>query len=735
MARVIRMAIAFVFCLTAWSAILWLCDNNTLCEPLSSDALYPGICLDPGHGGPDACKWSPPCSNGDGHGSYGPGPDSLTEAWVNHEIVPMAGYFLEGETYVRYTKTEITQYRSLKDRYDIANNDPDVDVFISVHHEGDIRVSDTRVFYMDAPGIPNPETGEWRYKLALGLANEINRRFQYGMQVKPDTDAGAETLAVLRNTWMPAALTEASCIKHESEEYLMANDYWHRQDEALGISDGFFAYADTFTCPQNFNCCCDDDPEEDYVYFWWNPVEGADGYVLYQDLYDCPPTPESGWINVYDVTLWSWPKFMVGYWDCFAVQAYVTGYGGTRFVGGLSNHKYGHECCATGIDRWISNFTATGGNHQITLDWRAVSFEDWAGFEIWRSTNGGQYYGDSCIGYVPFDYLQEDYSIVDTTTQYRMTYYYKIRDTEGYDWWGPASAKPDGVPVPPLPSPAPDLAISHLGDRHMHLCLEQGSQYADYYLVQWRPEGGAWADTTHQGEKCTEWLDLANGTTYCFKACAVNGEGQTDFSTQVCGMPMLPPSNLHSEPDHQSIHLWWDGNALASGYLVYYSAHQFDPWDPWGRDSLNVGDTTATTLTGLENGVMYYACVVGLDQFSNETEPTNLVSARPECWAAVAGGSDPAGGFALGKSYPNPFDVSAVIPYRLAKPCTQVRLVIYDAVGREVRRLLDESRAAGCYQAVWDGRDRQGRSVPPGVYFYRIDAGGFSQTNKLLLVK
>jgi hypothetical protein len=325
---------------------------------------------------------------------------------------------------------------------------------------------------------------------------------------------------------------------------------------------------------------------------------------------------------------------------------------------------------------------------------------------------------------------------VDETTEYWMTYYYKIRDTEGYDWWGPTSAKPThGVEMPPVPSPEPELAVRHLGDEQMDLCLGQGSQYADYYLVRWQPEGGAWTDTTNQGEECTEWLELTNGTVYCFKARGVNQAGQTEFSAQVCGVPMVPPSNLDSEPDYQSIHLWWDGDPLTSGYRVYYSASQFDPWEPWGRDSVDVGDTTATTLAGLENGVMYYACVVGLDQFGNETKPTNLVSGRPECWAAIEGEMDPEGGFALGKSYPNPFDVSTVIPYRLAKPCGRIRLAIYDAVGREVRRLMDGGQDAGRHHAVWDGRDGEGKRVPPGVYFYRIEARDFTRTNKLLLVK
>jgi hypothetical protein len=113
MARFYRMGVAVAFGLVVWSAGFWWCGDWTLGEPLNFDALYPGACLDAGHGGPDACKWSPPCTNGDDAGTYGPGPDSLTEAWVNHEIVPLAESMLESDTYVRCTKSAITQYLSL----------------------------------------------------------------------------------------------------------------------------------------------------------------------------------------------------------------------------------------------------------------------------------------------------------------------------------------------------------------------------------------------------------------------------------------------------------------------------------------------------------------------------------------------------------------------------------------------------------------------------------------------
>ena len=549
------------------------------------------------------------------------------------------------------------------------------------------------------------------------------------MQVKDDTQSGPGFIHVLHYTWMPAALTEASCIGHAWEESLMAYDYWHRYDEALGIHDGYFAYADTFTCPQDFDCYMYFVDEIEYVGFYWDAVEGADGYVIYQDANDCPPIPPCGYYDVDNFTSWSWPRSLVWEWDCFAVQAYVNDPYGPRFVGGLSECKYGYECGGTGINRWISNFYATGGDHEDSLFWYATGFEEWVEFEIWRSTNGGQSYDDS-VGSVDYDSYIGDYSFVDTTTGYWMTYYYKIRDTEGYEgnaWWGPASAKPaSGVVMPPVPSPVPILEVSHLDDQLVHLCLEQGSQYADHYALSWKPQGGVWADTIHAGERCCELGELQNGTAYCFSTRGVNAAGSTDSSSMV----WAEPSNLTDEAGNECIRLWWDGSSSAIGYTVYYSASG----SKW-QCSVDVGDTTATTLTGLENGVMYYACVVAYDQFGNETEPSNSVSARPECWASIRDPQAKPTEFDLGRSYPNPFASSTAFAYQIADPCANVRLVIYDTAGREVRTIVNEGQSAGYYEVRWDGKNRQGRSVHPGVYFYRIEAGDFSQTNKVLLVR
>ncbi len=84
--------------------------------------------------------------------------------------------------------------------------------------------------------------------------------------------------------------------------------------------------------------------------------------------------------------------------------------------------------------------------------------------------------------------------------------------------------------------------------------------------------------------------------------------------------------------------------------------------------------------------------------------------------------------------FPNPFNPSTTISYDLPAE-SQVSIVIYDAIGQEVRQLVNKSHAAGRYSVQWDAKDQIGRSVGSGVYIAKIKAGTFNSTQKMLLLK
>ena len=90
--------------------------------------------------------------------------------------------------------------------------------------------------------------------------------------------------------------------------------------------------------------------------------------------------------------------------------------------------------------------------------------------------------------------------------------------------------------------------------------------------------------------------------------------------------------------------------------------------------------------------------------------------------------------YGLNQNMPNPFNPATLIGYQLPE-AGLVRLAIYNLLGQEVRVLVNETKEAGSFTAAWDGTDALGRRVASGVYLYRINAGAFSATRRMLLLK
>ena len=88
----------------------------------------------------------------------------------------------------------------------------------------------------------------------------------------------------------------------------------------------------------------------------------------------------------------------------------------------------------------------------------------------------------------------------------------------------------------------------------------------------------------------------------------------------------------------------------------------------------------------------------------------------------------------LSQNYPNPFNPETEISYSLPEH-SQVRLTIYNLRGQKVRVLVDEYQTAGQKTVHWDGTDEEGNKVSSGVYLYRIKAGEYTETKKMILMK
>ena len=90
--------------------------------------------------------------------------------------------------------------------------------------------------------------------------------------------------------------------------------------------------------------------------------------------------------------------------------------------------------------------------------------------------------------------------------------------------------------------------------------------------------------------------------------------------------------------------------------------------------------------------------------------------------------------FTLSQNHPNPFNPVCEIKYALPTDC-RVILTIYNLLGQRVRVLVDGYQSAGYKSVKWDGKDDRGQETASSVYFYRIKAGDFEQSKKMVLMR
>jgi len=147
-------------------------------------------------------------------------------------------------------------------------------------------------------------------------------------------------------------------------------------------------------------------------------------------------------------------------------------------------------------------------------------------------------------------------------------------------------------------------------------------------------------------------------------------------------------------------------------------------------DSTNAVYQTATpgwTDPDYDDASVHYK-VTAVDDAGNESDP-----AAPGTVTAIEPSIPTT--FALHQNVPNPFNPATVIRYDVPQGGGWVTLRVFDVAGRHVRTLVDGVETPGEKRATWDGRNNRGSRVATGVYFYSMQAPGFVETRKMVLLK
>ena len=188
------------------------------------------------------------------------------------------------------------------------------------------------------------------------------------------------------------------------------------------------------------------------------------------------------------------------------------------------------------------------------------------------------------------------------------------------------------------------------------------------------------------------------------------------------------PENLEVLPaDEAGMDLDWDDSPAED--LLHYKIYRGDdpeftvnPDDAYGLAFLSEW----TDSTGTED---HFYRVAAVDSSGNEGEPSNVG------YVVGVGDLPSPEVHVLLPNVPNPFNPTTLIRYEVAGQAARVRVEIFDSTGRRVRLLLDEVQDSGRQSIPWNGTDDAGRPLSSGLYLCQLSLPGFSESQKLVLLK
>jgi hypothetical protein len=268
-----------------------------------------------------------------------------------------------------------------------------------------------------------------------------------------------------------------------------------------------------------------------------------------------------------------------------------------------------------------------------------------------------------------------------------------------------------------------------------------GGDYGEVYLrvvgedtwnlvsPRYTGSGGGWS--LGSTDILTPWSDQSAQIAFYFYAvncCSGADEGAGWYLDNILfiGIPVATElATYNAEVDGRGVVLWWEMSDIDEGVeFVILRTDDVDARVDILDASLIIRENMSFTYRDdrIEPGRKYVYDVYADDNGDRKM----LFRTEPVGTAAIA--------TALRQNHPNPFNPTTTIQYDVGIR-GHVSLIVYDVRGAVVRVLYEGPRAAGAYDAAWDGLDERGRQAPSGLYFYRLRTPGFSETRKMVLLK
>nr|MBN2276123.1 T9SS type A sorting domain-containing protein [candidate division Zixibacteria bacterium] len=276
-----------------------------------------------------------------------------------------------------------------------------------------------------------------------------------------------------------------------------------------------------------------------------------------------------------------------------------------------------------------------------------------------------------------------------------------------------------------------------------------GTGYSSVYAVRANASGDSLWATTYggSGADLAYSVEIAGDQGYLIiGATSSSGSGYTDgylIKTDANGV-VLWEKTYGGTGDDRLYHLCraLDGTYLLTGTTDSYGAGKIDIYlvrtDP-------AGDTIWTETVGGSNSD--YGRMVFQDQLNDYLvigESYSYSAGGTDVFIVKVGGEttpvlddDPGNlpsGYKLVQNYPNPFNSTTSIEYALPRHA-DISLTIFNLLGQVVREYRLDRQRAGVHIIQWNGTDQDGYEVASGIYFYRLSAGEYTETRKMLIIK
>ncbi len=195
---------------------------------------------------------------------------------------------------------------------------------------------------------------------------------------------------------------------------------------------------------------------------------------------------------------------------------------------------------------------------------------------------------------------------------------------------------------------------------------------------------------------------IPNGNRFSCSNCHISqfgGGPRNKFGQAV--ETRVTPGGTQDFWDSQLASLDSDGDGYTNGEELQ------DPLGNWHTGQPNPGNASAVSNPGDPNSMPLVASV----------SDVNLP-----------------GEYKLLNNYPNPFNPSTRIAFEIPQP-ELVTLKVYNINGELIRNIMEGNLPAGHFESVWNGKDNSGKEVSSGVYIYRLTAGKFDKSARMLLLK